>query len=106
MADVPKLSPRQWFCLHIIAECTDRDWSTGEIHRYFVPMAPTRASSACMVSGPGSAISGSSDAASLRALARRGLIERPRGCEHPNPYCFALTEDGHMAIERAKERNP
>mgnify|MGYP000928070786 CR=1 FL=1 len=91
-----KLSERALLLLRLIDENTEQDWSTGQLHRYWVPS--DKAYYVTWYKGP-ICVGGGSDAAVLRSLARKGLIERPRGCTIPNPYAYAVTEDGHRVIQ-------
>jgi len=96
-----KLSERAKVLLWIVAEHTERDWETGELHRFFVPQ-----SDAYFVRRNGrmdsSYVSGSRDANALKGLERAGLIERPK-TSLPNKYVYALTEDGLLAVEQLRE---
>ncbi len=94
-----KLSHRAKLLLWIVYEHTDKDWSTGELKRFFVP-------SAYPYSVPGldygTTVSGSGDAAILRSLERTGLIERPR-TNLSQKYVYAITEEGLMMVESYRE---
>jgi hypothetical protein len=48
-------------------------------------------------------IEGAGDLSSLKSLQRKGLIARPRGVDRDAKYLFVITEDGLLAIERARE---
>ena len=48
-------------------------------------------------------INGSGSAAILRSLKQRNLIKRPPGCTILTEYAYHITEDGVLAIEKARE---
>lgn len=96
-----KISERAMWLLWCIGQATERNWETGELHRYFVPSAKMYH---YRDNGhqESTYISGNGDAKSLKALESRGLIE-PKSIAD---YAYALTEDGLMYIEnnRLNER--
>jgi hypothetical protein len=101
-----RLSPRAELLLWIVGQNTERDWSTGELKRFFVPHASQYFYRPSPDKPLGyTYISGSGDANALKGLARRGLIERPR-TSLSGEYIYALTEDGlkYLADSGIEER--
>lgn len=99
MGKTKKLSERAVLLLRLVADRTDRDWSTGEVKRYFVPQHDA----AYLELPSGDVVSvwvhGGSDAAVFRSLERRGFVE-PRPVA---PYSYALTEEGHLFLTKLDE---
>lgn len=94
-----RLSDRALLLLRLVASRTDRDWGTGEVRRYFVPNARTMYLTLPTREVVSVSVGGSGDAAALKSLERRGLIE-------PKPvaaYAYALTEEGHLFLARLDE---
>lgn len=87
------LSYRAQILLRIVDAATEMDWTTGELHKYFVPTADP-----VVLDGDRVYVGGGGDAAIFRSLAKSALIERPRGCASSNPYCYAITEQGRIAL--------
>lgn len=101
MGKAKKLSERAVLLLRLVADRTDRDWSTGEVKRYFVPQHDP----SYLQLPSGEVVSvwvhGGSDAAAFRSLESRGLIQDKSGpCGR---YCYALTEEGHLFLTKLDE---
>ena len=93
-----KLSYRAQLLLRVVDNCSDVEWSTGEVRRVFTPSEGT-----FYVTGPKGDdvrvhVSGSVAAAALKALESRGLIaSRKLGLPL---HCYVITEAGRAMIER------
>jgi len=77
-----KLSDRAKELLLLVDKATDRDWDTGAIKRYFIPLVRDN------VSGPG-------DARCLKSLEDKGLIEPMKLVA----YSYAITEAGRLIAQ-------
>jgi len=75
------LSKRAKELLLLIDKRTDRDWDTGVVRRYFVPLCRDN-------------VSGSGDARCLRSLETKGLIEPMKLLA----YSYAITEEGRLWV--------
>jgi hypothetical protein len=104
-----KFSERAETLLTLINDCTvwEGDERPGrKLARYFYPRvdgiwSPTL-NRLVKVSTAG-------DASALRALESKGLIARMKPTEHSGPdrYCYAITEDGILALSRpARDLRP
>jgi hypothetical protein len=91
------VSERAKILLLIVAQHTDRDWSSGEVKSFFVPNP-----GGYYVNGKQHFVSGAGDAKILRTLQLKGLIERPK-TSLPNKYIYALTEDGLLVTQGIDE---
>lgn len=92
-----KLSERAIILLEVVNKATIRNWDTGVLSRYYYPHVGT-----VYLENPDrhTSVGGAGDAAALKGLANRGLIEHIRAA---NPYCYAITESGRLALqERGK----
>ncbi|MDP2730559.1 MAG: hypothetical protein Q8O55_08745 [Dehalococcoidales bacterium] len=78
------LSKRAKELLLIIDKRTDRDFTTGAISIYFVPLGAGNDN-----------VWGAGDARSLNSLERKGLIQRMPVAE----YSFAITEEGRLIAQ-------
>lgn len=97
----PKLSDRAQFLLWLVAQRTDKNWSTGELKSLFVPPRQTGYSIYYYDNGTQCScdIRGSGDANAFKGLERKGFIERPK-TTLPNDYVYIVTEAGLLVIEQ------
>ena len=76
------LSKRAKELLLLVDKRTDRDWDTGQIRRYFVPLCRDN-------------VSGAGDARCLQSLEAKGLIEPMKLVA----YSYAITEEGRLEAQ-------
>ena len=95
-----KLSERAKLLLSLVDNACEVDWTTGEVHRFFVPQAREYH----LPDGGFTYISGAGDANALKGLARKGLIERPL-TSLTAEYCYVITEAGRMALEHFRHNS-
>jgi hypothetical protein len=76
---------------------------TGEDGSFWLPGNTCVTDDWCNELGHWVNINGGGDAVILRSLRDRKLIERPRGTTMPTEYAYRITEDGCVALERARE---
>lgn len=95
-----KLSYTAQCLLLLVDHMTDRDWETGEIKAFLYPHKGPYFSIPGVACGDyGFTLGGSGQAAAFKGLERKGLIERPPGCNIPLDYCYAITEKGRVQCE-------
>ena len=97
-----KLSPRASMLLALIRARTDKDWTTGELRRYWVPSAYPE-----YIDGQAEPVfvRGAGDMACLKSLEAKYLIRHPRNTPH-TVSAYEITEDGLLALERGHDENP
>lgn len=99
MITATKLSWTAKTLLALIVERTVRD-DQGNITRYWVP---TDKHDFINILRDNIFIYGGSTVSSLKGLAAKGLIERPRGAARSQPYAYQSTEAGMLAFEEIRD---
>jgi len=94
-----RLSERAMLLLLLIDQETERDWTNGQFHHYWIPGDRYKPVHIYTLNSREITVGGASDARILKSLESKGLIERPKGTPDGYPYAYGATEDGRLASE-------